>query len=1068
MQWVIAAALNRSRTVLLVLMGLLVAGAIAYGAIPKEANPDVNIPILYVSTSLDGVSPEDAERLMIRPMEEELRSVEGIKEMRGIAHEGGGSVILEFEAGFDAEQALIDVREAVDTAQVDLPGEADEPTVHEVNVGLFPVLLVTLSGDIPEATLVRLARSLRDRIEGVPQVLDATIAGDREEVVEIVIDPLLIESYGLQSADLGTLFSRSNRLVAAGALDTGEGRFPVKVPGLFETVDDIFSMPVTTNGDAVVRFSDVARIRSTFKDPEGYARVDGQRAISLEFSKRSGEKIIETIEQVRLAVAEESRFWPDTVKVGFAQDQSIEIRDRLADLQNNVISAILLVMIVIVGALGVRSAGFVGIAIPGSFLTGILLLAMMGLTVNIVVLFALILAVGMLVDGAIVVTEYADRRLAEGADRREAYRQAATRMSWPIIASTATTLAAFMPLLFWPGVVGEFMKFLPITLIATLTASLAMALIFLPVLGTLFGRKRPRQPVHAAADGAEPHRFEPHQFGPITRSYAGLLGACLARPGLVVGLAFASLVGVWMTYATHGKGVEFFPEVEPEVALVLVHARGNLSVDEEDALVREVEDRILTLEGEFDQVYTRTGFIDRTSGEDVAEDVIGQISLEFSDWRQRRPATDILAEVRRMTADMAGITVETRIPEAGPPVGKPVALEVSSPFPDLIAPEVAKIRAFVDQIDGLVDIEDSRPLPGIQWEIEVDRAQAAKFGVDLSMVGENVRMVTNGLTIGTYRPDHSDDEIDIIIRYPEAWRHLEQLNHVRIETADGSIPIANFVERLPKPAVGTLNRIDGARVITIKADVAPGVLADSIVQQLRAWLPTAGIDPRVTIRFAGEDEEAQAAQAFLGKAFGAALVIMLIILVTQFNSLYSALLILTAVVMSTVGVLIGLLITDRPFGIVMTGIGVIALAGIVVNNNIVLIDTYDRLRRVADSARDAVLLTGAQRLRPVLLTTVTTILGLMPMVLQTNIDFVTRQVTVGAPSTQWWVDLATAIAFGLSFATILTLLVTPCALMLKANLDAGAARLLGWWRFRTAGRAQEDVAAGPSTRQAAE
>ena len=488
MNAIIDAAIGHARTVIAALVLILIAGTFAYIGIAKEADPDINIPVLYVNVSHEGISPEDSERLLVKPLEEELRGIEGVKEMRSAAFEGGANVVMEFEAGFDADIAMADVRDKVDLAKPELPEEADEPTVHEINLSQFPILVVTLSGDVPERTLLRLARDLKDELKAIPSVLEVEIGGDREEQVELIVDPLVLESYGLDARDIIDAVGRSNRLVAAGSLDTGQGRFAIKVPGLFESANDILNMPVKVNDDAVVRFRDIGSLRRTFKDPEGFARINGLPALSLEVSKRTGENIIETIERVRAVVEEERLRWPAEVTVSYSQDKSTDIRTMLKDLQNNVLSAVLLVMIVIVAALGLRSAGLVGIAIPGSFLTGILVLAAAGLTVNIVVLFSLILAVGMLVDGAIVVTEYADRKMSEGLHKRKAYALAAKRMSWPIIAATATTLAAFLPLMFWPGIVGEFMRYLPLTLIATLSASLLMALIFVPTLGSLFGR----------------------------------------------------------------------------------------------------------------------------------------------------------------------------------------------------------------------------------------------------------------------------------------------------------------------------------------------------------------------------------------------------------------------------------------------------------------------------------------------------------------------------------------------------------------------------------------------------
>ncbi|MEM7172201.1 MAG: efflux RND transporter permease subunit [Pseudomonadota bacterium] len=1061
MNALIDAAVNHARTVVSTLLLILIAGTVAYITIPKESDPDINIPILYVSISHDGISPEDSERLLIKPIEQELRSIEGVKEMTSTAYLGGGNIIMEFDAGFDADLALRDVRDKVDLAKPELPDDADEPTVHEINLSLFPVLVVSLSGNVPARTLLTLANDLQDKIEGISSVLSAEISGDREELVELVIDPLNLESYGLDARDIIDAVARSNRVVAAGALDTGQGRFAIKLPGLFESSEDILNMPLKTNGDAVVRVRDVGVLRRTFKDSEGYARINGQPAIALEISKRTGENIIETIEQVQALVLSEQAKWPVGIDVSFSQDKSTDIRTMLLDLQNNVLSAVLLVMIVIVAALGLRSAALVGMAIPGSFLSGILILYALGFTVNIVVLFSLILAVGMLVDGAIVVTEFADRKMIEGLPRREAYALAAKRMAWPIIAATATTLAAFLPLMFWPGVVGEFMKFLPITLVATLSASLLMALIFVPTLGGLIGKTAGSASPEAMRAMAAGDKGDLNDIKGLTGLYLIVLRGALKVPGLILFAALMVLIAVQYSYGQFGRGVEFFPDVEPDNAVLQIHARGNLSIEEKDFLLRQVEEQILALQrdkGEFHTIYASS---QASSGnqEDEPEDLIGTIQLEFTDWFGRRSADDIIDEIRSRTEPLAGIIVEPRQQEAGPPVGKPIQLQVSSDHPELIEPVARQIGDALENVDGLVDIEDGRPVPGIEWQLRIDRAQAAKFGADVTLIGSYVRMITNGMELGEFRPDNSNEEIDIVVRLPRDYRNIEHLDAIRVQTDHGMIPIANFVTREAKPKVGLLKRVDGSRVMTVKADVAPGFLADDKVQQVRAWIASQEIDPRVTIEFKGEDEEQQAAQAFLVKAFGVALFLMAIILITQFNSFYSAFLILSAVIMSTSGVMIGLLITDQPFGIVMSGIGVIALAGIVVNNNIVLIDTFDRLSKTSASPLEAILRTGAQRLRPVLLTTITTVLGLMPMVLAVNIDFFDRTIQFGAPSTQWWRQLSTAIVFGLTFATILTLVVTPSALMLRANFKA--------WRTRRKQRKTSKSAAPSSATPAA-
>ncbi len=1025
----INAALSRSRTVLSLLVLLLIGGIYSYQSIPKEAFPDINIPIIYSVVVLEGISPEDAVDMLVRPIEAELRSVEGVKEMTASAFLGGASVTVEFEAGFNPDIAMQDIREAIDRAKAELPTDAEEPGVFEVNLSLFPVLVVTLSGDLPERSLVRIARELRDDLEGISSVLEARIIGDREPQVDVIVDPVLIESYGLNANDIIQLFQRSNRLVAAGELTSDQGAFAVKVPGLFESAVDVYEMPVLFGDNSVITVADVADIRDTFVDPESFARVNGEPAVAIEIVKRTGENVIETVEAVKAMVAERQRYLPEELNVAFQQDASNEVRSMIGDLQNNVVTAILLVMIICVATLGLRTAGLVGIAIPGSFLIGIMVITIMGLSFNNVVLFALILAVGLLVDGAIVVTEYADRKMSEGLDSREAFGMAAKRMAWPIIASTATTLAAFMPLLFWPGLVGEFMGYLPVTLSSVLAASLLMALIFVPTMGAVFVRKAARDDLAVMAAEAD---NDIRALPGITGSYVRFLDKLLKRPGLVLSGAFCLLVFVVGWYATHGNGIEFFPAVEPERAQLIVQARGNLSVYEKNVLVREVEQQIGTLPG-IRYTYSRSGTISGTGGSDAPPDAIGSILMEFTDWDTRPPASEILARAEELAGAVPGVIVEARIEEPGPVAGKPIEIDLVANDFDILFPAVERLSAYMNADPELIAVEDTRPLPGIEWELQVDRAEAAKRGVDLTAIGDGIKLITSGLIVADYRPPGADDEVDIKLRYPPDLRTLSALDSVRLETGQGSVPISAFVERVAKPRIGEIKRKDTKPVLTVKSDIAEGVMANDKLIELRAWItdPETDWDPRVQVVYRGEDEDQRESSAFLGKAFLIALFVMAIILVTQFNSFYSAALILSSVVLSTIGVFIGLIVTGQPFGVVMSGVGVIALAGIVVNNNIVLIDTFDRLRKTARNGTEAILRTGAQRLRPVMLTTITTALGLLPMATSVNIDFISRDVTVGAPFTQWWSGLAIAVVSGLVFATALTLLITPSALMLR-------------------------------------
>ena len=1022
-------AIRNTRLTLSVLMFLILSGTMAYMTIPKEAEPDIQIPIIYVSVHYEGISPEDSERLILRPLETALKSIQGIKKMTGTAYQGGGNVLMEFQAGANLDKALTDVRNKVDDARRDLPSEADEPTVNEVNISEFPVLVVTLSGDVPERVLTAAGRTLRDRVEEISGVLEARLQGTRDDVVEVIVDPSKLSSYGLRPDVMIAGVMANNQLIAAGAMEGSEGRYAIKVPSLIETLEDVARLPVVASDTAVVRAMDIAEIRPTLKDPVNITRLDGKPAVAIEVSKRIGANLIETVDEVRAVTEVVQKDLPDGVEVSFSQDKSITIRQLLSDLQNSVLTAVVLVFIVILYALTVRSSILIGLAIPASFLMGILGLQMAGLTVNLVVLFSLILAVGMLVDDAIIVVEYAERRMAEGHDRRTAFVEASRKMAGPVTASTLTRIAAFSPLLFWPGVVGEFMKYMPITLIATLSASMLYALVFVPVLGALIARPFKEPP--RKKDGA----------------YMALVGRAIRHPWIVLMLAVGSLIAVPVVYGKVGKGVEFFPNVEPEYGLLYVKARGNLSIHEKDQLVQLAEARILGWPG-VKTVYTRVG-AGGGAGNEGPADAIGVIQYEFVDWRERKNANEILNDLRAAMVGIPGVDIEVSVPAAGPPTGKAIQLRLSADDPaglnDLAADLASKIAAIPD----VIDVSNGLPLPGIDWQLRVNRAEAARYGASPGAVGAVVQMVTSGLKLSDYRPAGSDDAVDIVLRLPPDQRNIAALDQLRIETPDGPVPISNFVTREPAATIGTLTRIDGARSITIQAGIAAGVqeqpVRDAVTALVEAEFAARGLTAQgVRWTMAGEDEEQAEAGAFLAKAFVAALFLIFAVLLAQFNKFISVGLVLSAVVMSTIGVFLGLMIMGQPFGIVMTGIGVIALAGVVVNNNIVLIATYDDLRHHGMGKVDAILETCRERARPVVLTALTAIFGVLPIAFGLNLELLNHETTYGAPSTQWWISLSSAIVYGLAFATVLTLVVTPSMLMLVSG-DGVKKPRRKWW-----------------------
>ena len=1036
MNALIDAALSHSRTVLTTMVLLVAAGVLSYISIPKEADPDIPIPIFYVSIVHHGISPEDSERLLVRPMETELRSLEGLEDITATASQGHAGILLEFDVNFDKDAALQDVREKVDMARAKLPGDTEEPVVREFNTALFPVLIVTLSGDVPERALYEQARRLKDEIEAVPTVLQAELVGHREELLEVVVDPAKLESYNVSQSALVNIVSLNNRLVAAGNIDTGQGRFSVKVPGLFETREDVLNLPVKTSGEGVVTLSDIADIRRTFKDPDGFARFNGHNAIAIEITKRIGTNIIENNELVREAVARATTDLPSSIHLNYTLDASNWIFRSLGSLESSITTAIVLVMIVVVAALGMRSALLVGISIPTSFMIGFFFLASAGYTINMMVMFGMLLAVGMLVDGGIVVVEYADRKMSEGLDRRAAYTLAAKRMFWPVASSTATTLAAFLPMLLWPGVSGKFMSYLPITLIVVLSASLLTALIFLPTMGAIFGKaETENDKVLKQLAGAETGDIR--ALPGLTGAYVRLVDKLVYYPGRVMAVTGAVVVGIIMLFSNFNNGVEFFVNTEPEQAIVMVSARGNLSAQDTMNVAQGVEEIVLNTEG-VKSVFTRTGpglGSGATGRGDVPKDLVAQMMIEFVPYEQRRKGEVILEEIRQKTKSLPGIKVELRKQEDGPPTGKDIQIELTGLDYKKLLSLTTEIRKHLDtEVAGLIDVEDGRPLPGIEWIMTVDRELAGRFGADVTSVGAVIQMVTNGIMIGEYRPDDAQDELDIRARFPADYRVLDQLDALRVQTEQGLVPISNFVKREAEPQVSSIERINGFRRIMIKAntavDPATGekINVDEKVGELRSWVEAQNFDPAVKIKFRGANEEQAESAAFLGGALIGALFLMFIILLTQFNSFYHSVLTLSTVVLSTMGVLIGMMVTGQTFSVIMTGTGIVALAGIVVNNSIVLIDTYQRLREDAMDVVEAVLRTAGQRLRPIMLTTITTMFGLLPMALQINLDFPNREIVLGGPVAVWWVQLSTAIIFGLGFSTLLTLILVPVLL----------------------------------------
>ena len=1016
--------LKSSKLILTILFFFIVFGFYQYNTLPKESDPDISLPVIYILLAHKGISPEDSERLLVKPVEKELKNIEGLKKINSTAYQGGGNVVLEFDAGFDSEKAISDTREKVDMIKNKLPSDAEEPRILEVNLSRFPVLAIAISGEVDLRTLDIIAKKLKEDIETISEVLEVKALGENERIIEIIVNPRIVETYGLTNKDVISSIAKSNFMVAAGTLSNEKGSFNVQVPSLIENRKDLLNIPIKASSDSVITLGDVAEVRDTFREKVGYARNNGEPAIILEVSKRTGENIINVIEKIKKLVVQ-NKSVPDFVRLDFFQDESEKIVSMVNDLENNVILATLIVFLVIYSFMGKKSSFLVSLSIPFSFLMSMIILSFFNVTINVVVLFALILSVGILIDGAIIVVEYANRRSNEGLSKKEVFVLSARQMSIPVIASTSTTLAAFFPLIFWPGIAGEFMFFLPVTLLAVLTSSLTMALIFIPVVGQIIGNdkevsQKKMKNLNLLENG------DLSKIKGIQGRYLNFMDYTLENPKKLIFLTITVLIFIQTIYLKLGKGFEFFPPIEPDYAEIVIHARGNFSALEKDNIVKKIEKEVLK-NLSIKNLYSRSGIV-KGDKRNESEDVIGSIKIELIDWKKRPKAKYVIEELKQSTKKFPGIYIEFIEKQDGPPKDKDVEIEIVNNNAKKLFIDTSVLYTFLKKKSWVQNIDTDLNIPGVEWELSIDRVKAEKQGVDIEMISNSVQMLTHGLKVTDFMPTDSNEEVDIVIRFDKAFRTLDELDKIFIEGKNGPVSLSSFIKRNAKKKIGNISRYNLQRSKTIKFDVIEGELPSNKVNELRQWLINENLSSKVI--FTGQEEDQVEAKIFLTKAFFIAIFLITIILIATFNSFYFCFIILSAIIFSTIGVMIGLLISGKPFGIIMSGIGVIALAGIVVNNNIVLLDTYKELRKKGEDIKSAILRTGAQRLRPVLLTTLTTFFGLVPMAIGLNINFIELQLNFNSPSSQWWLQLSNAIVFGVMFSFVLTLVVTPCLIMI--------------------------------------
>ena len=1031
-------SIDRGTTVLVLVVLIVVAGIYSYAVLPRESAPEVVIPFVNIITTYEGVAAEDIETLITTQIERKLTGLDDLKRIESTSSEGASTIIVEFMANTDIDSAMQKVRDKVDQAKPDLPNEADDPVISEINIGELPIIFISLSGEIGIAALSRMAEDLEDELEAIPGVLTVDAIGKAEREIQIVGDPERIAQYGISMADLVQLIQLENVNTPSGSMDLGESKFSMRVPGEFRTVEEITGLVVRRGPEGTVYMRDIAEVRDGFKERTSLSRVNGHPNITLTVAKRSGENIIAMADAVKELVETTASELPPGIDLSITFDESTYVRDIVTELESSILSGLILVLIIIFLAMGAANAVFVALAIPLSMMIVFAFLFVSGITLNMVVLFSLTLALGMLVDNGIVVVENIYRYVECGVKPVDAAKKGAAEVAWPVTAATFTTIAAFAPMLFWPGIWGEFMKYLPLTVIACLLGSLFVALVVNPALASRFMHIRRKDMGHVSAD-IEPQEAIP--TGRLYRAFERFLRTALHYRFATMTAAFTILGGVIYVFMSagyiideHGEHIfepsrvmEFTPQVEPTQANIEIKAPPGTNLETSDQLVRRVEAIVEPLSEHLRYTIANVGsqgVVIMGMGESATN--VSRVTLVFPNLSEMTASpSEIVSNLRHAFDDIPGAEFRVEsVDNSGPPMDPPVNVEIRGDDYAVLAQIANEVADRIRDVEGLVDLRNDydRGVPEVR--VDIDRQQAWELGLNTMFIGEAVKAAINGIVAGKYR--EGDDEYDVVVRFPDAFRSdLSNLENMTLVNLEGNaIPFSAVASLRQDEGLGSIRRIDRKRTITVMADVdgrtGPAVLGD--VQRRLSDYP---LPPGYTFGYTGENEDTEETQAFLSQAFVIALFLIALVLVTQFNSIFQPFIIMTSVILSLAGVFLGLTLFNMPFGILMTGIGCISLAGVVVNNAIVLIDFINKLRARGQSVEEAIVHASLIRFRPVLLTAITTILGLIPMASGISFNFRTMEWMNGGESTQWWGPMAIAVIFGLAFATILTLVVVP-------------------------------------------
>jgi multidrug efflux pump len=1017
-------ALSKAKTTMMIALMVVIAGSYARQEIPIAASPNVQLPFISVSVFLDGASPGDTSRLIARPLENRLKTITGVKNIRSTSSLSFARIFLEFEVGFDMDQALVDIKQGVEETKYELPREAEDPQIAEYSEASFPVMNISIVGSSSIRQKVFYAKELKDKVEAREEILQARLSGAPEEVLEGVINKSKMESYEVTLSDIYYSVSNNNLIIPGGTQDTGKGSFNIEVPSIIETAQDVYSIPIKVTKDAIVTLGDITDVKRTFKDFTSYARVNGEDAVTLELSLRESANAINASNAIRDILKDFKKTLPENLRIVITDDDTIYANLMVKELNGNIIAAVVLIMVLIIASMGIRVSMLVGLSIPFCFLLTYLSLYMLGFEVNFLVMMGLLLGMGMLIDGAIVITEYADKKIAEGLSRSEGYKLASKRMFYPILASTGTTMAAFIPVIFWPGFTGQFMRYLPITVFIVLLASLLYSLIMIPVLGTYLGQRE-----SALNKNDERESI----FKKLTELYGRRIEKFVKNPVETCVGVISILFIIVMSYSYFGKGTVYFALVDPVKANITIKARGNYSALETKEIIVQIEERFLNTEG-VGSVYLRAG----TEWWNAGADKVGGGFVEVAPPTERSiTGLEVMSLLKSSTNDLPGIFVEVAPDLGGPSFDNPIELSIYGNTEKDVNKAVDIVEKYMRKdMKGLINIFSSKSYPSVEWSVEVDKQKAAQLGVNVGDVGALVQMLTNGFKVGEYRPDDAKDEVEIRARFPQSDRTITGIRNLNVTTTKGLVPVSSFIKVVPKENRQTVNRKNGKFFQEVGAGTLDESEVSNKVAELDNWLKDANLGQGVTYEFSGMAEETEDVNKFMISAGITAVFIMLLMLLTQFNSFYQSFIILSSVTISFVGVLLGLLITGMPFSTTMTGLSIVTLAGIVVNNNIVLIDTFNKLKEEAPHLEKSIHIINAckQRLRPILLTSLTTIFGLMPLAMGISLDIISRDILFGSRIVDWWSNLAVSIVFGLGFSTFITLILTPAVLALPYAL----------------------------------